>query len=122
MRLLFLIITILFSAVCFGQVQRTDNKAPEPGYYFEYNDSVGKMKKSTYDSLMRLGLIGDPPERKVDSLDLKVISMRELAAYLERINLAAQGQFNLTEVKKYEQILRTIQSVYSEADRKRRKK
>lgn len=57
----------------------------------------------------------------VDSMDLKVISMKEFNAYLDRINVVAQKQFNLTEVKKFEQILKEIQSVYAEADRKRRK-
>lgn len=57
---------------------------------------------------------------KVDSLDLKVISMRDLEGYLKRIDLISQKQFDLTEVKKYEQILKTIQSVYAEADRKRK--
>lgn len=58
---------------------------------------------------------------KVDSLDMKVISMREFEAYLQRIDLTAKKQFDLTEVPKYEQILKIIQSVYLEADRKRRK-
>jgi len=58
----------------------------------------------------------------VDSMDLKVISMKELGAYLDKINLATQKQCDLTEVIKYEQILKTIQSVYAEADKKRRVK
>lgn len=58
---------------------------------------------------------------KVDSLDLKVISIRELESYLQRIDLAAKKQFDLTEVSKYQKILKEIQSIYAEADRKRRK-
>jgi len=58
---------------------------------------------------------------KIDSMDLKVISMRELQGYLDKINIEAQKQFNVADLKKYQEILKTIQSVYIEADRKRRK-
>lgn len=83
MKTLFLIITILFSVVCFGQ----------------------PIKDTA----------------KVDSLDMKVISMKELRVYLERIDLTAKEQFNLTEVPRYEQILKIIREIYAEADRKRRR-
>ncbi len=97
MKLFVLIITILFSANVFGQV---------------VSDSTGKKLDK---------IKAKQTSQKVDSMDLKVISMRELATYLDRINTVAQIQFNLTEVTKYEQILKTIQAIYKEADKKRRK-
>lgn len=58
----------------------------------------------------------------VDSMDLKVISMKDFADYLEKINQTIQKQFNITEVGKYQEVLKIIQSVYAEADKKRRSK
>ena len=59
---------------------------------------------------------------KVDSMDIKVISMKEFNAYLETINTTIQKQFNVSEIDKYQQVLKTIQSVYADADKKRRVK
>lgn len=64
---------------------------------------------------------GQKDSTNTDSLDLKVISMRDLEIYLKRIDLISQKQFDISEVKKYQQILKVIQSVYTEADKKRRK-
>lgn len=58
----------------------------------------------------------------IDSLDIKVISMRDFINYLERINQSALRQFNLTEQDKYAAIRREIEQVVAEADRKRKPK
>ncbi len=66
-------------------------------------------------------VFGQKDSTKVDSMDLKVISMKELRIYLDRINLTAQKQFSVAEMNKYQELLKIIQSVYIEADRKRKK-
>ena len=72
-----LIISILFSSVCYGQKDSTDT--------------------------------------------VKVISMKEFRGYLDRINQVAQKQFSVAEINKYQELLKTIQSVYIDADKKRKK-
>lgn len=57
-----------------------------------------------------------------DSLDIKTISIRELEGYLLRINTVAMKQFDLTEKVKHENILKEIQAIYAEADKKRKEK
>lgn len=113
MRILILIITILFSGVCFGQ----ETVAIRPGGKIEYN----KIKP------LHAGQIGFESENDttktpaVDSMDLKVISMNEFNLYLERISIVAMKQFNLTEKSKYDAILKELLQIQAEADKKRRK-
>lgn len=59
---------------------------------------------------------------KVDSLDMKVFSMRDLGGYLDRINITMQSQLKISEMKKYEQLVKIIQAVYADADKKRKQK
>lgn len=60
----------------------------------------------------------------VDSMDMKVFSMRELNEYLSRINTIAASVKNLKQPKSedYKEIVLELNAISAEADRKRRKK
>lgn len=58
----------------------------------------------------------------IDSLDMKVVSMKELESYLQRISIVAMKQFDLTEKAKYDNIFKELQAIYLEADKKRKQK
>lgn len=60
------------------------------------------------------------PVIKVDSMDIKVISMKEFNIYLNRISLAAMKQFDLTEKEKYDAILKVLLTIQAEVDKKRK--
>ena len=51
---------------------------------------------------------------------VKTISVKELTEYLERVNLVAMKQFNLTEQNKYNEILKELKAILQEADKKRK--
>jgi len=55
-----------------------------------------------------------------DSTDTATITVKQLQGYLERINLVAMKQFNLTEQGKYQEILKELQAILSEAEKKKR--
>lgn len=125
---------VFFSVTCFAQSSQAvdgsnlyDGNISSVGYMTErtrdklYSEYYGDTIKPTNGTVLKKFDSLKTKQTKVDSMDIKVISMRELANYLERINLSAQRQFNLTEVQKYEAILKTIQAIYADADRKRRK-
>lgn len=57
---------------------------------------------------------------KVDSLDMKVISQREMVEYLERINKVAMNQFTLAEQERYQPILNELRSILADVERKRK--
>lgn len=60
--------------------------------------------------------------QKVDSMDIKFISMKELNNYLLRIDLAVKKQFTIAEKARYDAIFKEIAAIYEEADRKRKQK
>lgn len=55
---------------------------------------------------------------KIDTI--KTISIKELTEYLTRVNVVAMKQFNLTEQNKYNEILKELQAILQEADKKRK--
>lgn len=126
MRITILIISILFSVVGFGQGQVIDGTKLYNGNI----ETTGYMSKETYDKLKYLvypvAILEQDTIKTplVDSMDLKVISMNEFKAYMERIDLIIQKQFDLTKASraKYEQIINAMNSVYAEADKKRKMK
>lgn len=61
-----------------------------------------------------------PTTNYIDSTDIKTISFKELNQYLTRINVVAMKQFNLTEQNKYNEILKELQAILQEADKKRK--
>lgn len=102
MRIIILIITVLF---CFN-VSAQDIK------YSGTSGGQVLMKKG--DSLKTT------PIEKVDTMDISIISMKELSTYLERINTIVQKQFDISQTAKYNLILMEIQRVYMEANKKKK--
>lgn len=92
MRLLF--ISLFISTLCFGQ-----------------NGSLATNDKRIGQNAI-----------KIDSLDEKTISIKELESYLTRISIVAMKQFDLTEKAKYDNIFKELQAIYTEADKKRKQK
>lgn len=129
MRIFILIILILFSGVCFGQFDMSkakDLSKMKLTWPSSQNltESVGEIKidLTNADDFYHPVTFDTTKTPKVDSMDMKVISMNEFKTYMERIDLAVKKQFDLTEVQKYEQIIRVMNSIYAEADKKRRMK
>lgn len=92
MRIIILIITVLF---CFNVSGQNSS-----------GNIVGDLEMT------------DKP--KVDTMDIKIISMKELSTYLERINTIVQKQFDISQTAKYNLILMEIQRVYMEANKKKK--
>lgn len=63
--------------------------------------------------------------QKKDSLNkdtIPVVSLAEMNQYLGRINIVAMKQFNLTEQGKHQEILKELQAILAEVERKSKKK
>ena len=88
------ILAILFSVNCFGQA-----KGAEPTIEFNRPFKDGA---------------------KADSMDIKVISMNEFNAYLERINKLAKKNINIENAAIYDLLFKEMQAIYKEADKKRK--
>jgi len=58
----------------------------------------------------------------IDSLDMKIISKRELLGYLQRIDGTAKAQFTIAEKPRYDAILKVLQDILAEAEQKRKQK
>lgn len=99
MRIIILIITVLF---CFN-VSAQQTYATPPGKSKALNLTQGYTDSIT-----------------VDTMDIKIISMKELSTYLERINTIVQKQFDISQTAKYNLILMEIQRVYMEANKKKK--
>lgn len=51
-----------------------------------------------------------------------VVSLVEMSQYLGRINIVAMKQFDLTEQAKHQEILKELQAILAEVERKSKKK
>ena len=76
----------------------------------------GQQSQNAGPAIIDTGVV----KSKSDSSAIKVISIKEFEAYLQRINQVAMKQFDLTEKAKYDKIFEEIRSVFIEADKKRK--
>lgn len=83
---------LLITGICFGQ--KKDNKLQAP------KDTLSKS----------------------DSLNMPIVSMAELNQYLIRINLVAMKQFDLTQQAKHQEILKELQAILVEVEKKSKRK
>lgn len=136
MRLLF--ISLFISTLCFGQyynVYTGDNKykwTPTTidvygGLYWPTDElpkagTISEKQLKVLSDAIKAKSIYGSDTLKVDSLEIKSISIKELESYLQRISIVAMKQFDLTEKAKYDNIFKELQAIYLEADKKRKQK